>query len=171
MSSNVVFTICEALAQRSIAALRFNFRGIGGSGGTHGEGIEEQEDIKAALALVSSEVRIERERVGLAGYSFGASVALHVAVLNSDVKVLALVSPAVSDSRWEQIEAYSRPVFVISGEHDFVISPEQLRQHMKDNDELKQCEVIPGADHFWEGYEAEVAEKVAEFFVTGFKNV
>ncbi len=171
MSSNVVFAICEALAQQSIAALRFNFRGVGGSGGEYGEGISEQEDVKAALALVSSTANIDRERVGLTGYSFGASVALPVAIQNREVSLLALVSPALSDSGWEQLKAYSKPVFVISGESDSVIPPEQVEQYIKAISEPTQYEVIPGADHFWQGYEAEVAKKVAEFFVAGFNMV
>ena len=171
MSSNVVFYICEALAQRQVAALRFNFRGVRGSGGTHGDGIGEREDIRSALAVVSTEDRVEREKIGLAGYSFGAGVAMTVAVEDDTVKVLALVSPAAEESGWAQLKVYSRPLFVISGEHDFLMSPEQARQYMGDDTRLKKYEAISGADHFWEGYEAEVAQKVAEFFVNGFRDV
>ncbi len=171
MSNSVVFAICQALAQQSIAALRFNFRGMGKSGGEYGGGIDEQEDIKAALSLVSSTADIDSQRVGLAGYSFGTGVAVPVAVLDGQVNLLALVSPALSDSGWEQLKTYPKPVFLISGEDDFVISPERLRQYIRDIPELKQCEVISGADHFWQGYEAEVAEKVAGFFVAGFNRV
>ena len=101
----------------------------------------------------------------MTGYSFGAGVALPVAVQNKEVNLLALVSPALADSGWEQLKTYSRPVFLISGEHDSFIPPEQLRQHINDITQLRQYEVIPGADHFWQGYEAEVAGKVADFFM------
>ena len=168
MSNNVVFAICQALAKQSIAALRFNFRGVGRSGGKYGGGIKEQEDVKAALALVSATPDIDPKRVGLAGYSFGASVTLPVAVQNKVVSLLALVSPALSDLGWEQLRTYSKPIFLISGERDLVLPPEQLQQYIKDIPEPKQCEVISGADHFWQGYEAEVAEKAARFFVAGF---
>jgi len=169
MSNNVALAICEALARRSIAALRFNFRGAGRSEGTFGNGIAEQEDIRAALSLVPSTANIDPERVGLAGYSFGASVALPVAAQNSEVSLLTLVSPALSDSGWEQLKAYSKPVFIIGGEHDSIIPPEQIQQHIKDTTELKQPNIISGADHFWQGYEMEAAEKAAEFFAAGFK--
>ena len=171
MSNNVVFAICQALAKQSIAALRFNFRGVGRSGGKYGGGINEQEDVKAALALVSSTPDIDPKMLGLVGYSFGASVAVPVAVQDGQVSLLALVSPALSDSGWEQLKLHSKPVFCISGDYDFVIPPEQLQQNIKDIPELKECEVISGADHFWWGYEAEVAEKVAKFFVASFNAV
>ena len=169
MSSNVIFNICEALARRSITALRFNFRGVGKSGGTFGGGKLEQDDVRAALALVSATPSIDSTKLGLAGYSFGAGVALPVAAQETKIKLLALVSPALFNSGQEQLKSYPRPVFLIIGERDSMIPPELVRQHLADSSGLRQGEVVPGADHFWQGYEAEVAEKVAEFFAAGFK--
>jgi hypothetical protein len=168
MSSNIVFAICQALAQQSIAAFRFNFRGVGKSGGAFGGGIAEQEDVRAALAFVLSTPNIDPKRIGLAGYSFGASVALPVAAKDRRVKLLALVSPALSDSGWEQLKGYAKPKFLIAGDNDFVIPPRQFWQQVKDIPEPKQCQIITGADHFWEGFEEEVAQKVTQFFVAGF---
>ncbi len=168
MSNNIVLAICQALAQQSITALRFNFRGVGGSSGEYGDGVKEQEDVTAALSLILSTPGIEPKGVGLAGYSFGASVALPVAIQNDEVSLMALVSPALSDSGWEQLKTYPKPVFIIIGGYDPFIPPERLQQYIKDIPELRKCEVISGADHFWQGYEAEVAEKVAGFFAAGF---
>ena len=168
MSSNVVFAICQALAQQAIAALRFNFRGVGKSGGEFGGGIAEQEDVKAALALVLFSPNIDRKRIGLAGYSFGASVIVPVAVQDERVKLLALVSPALSDSGWEQLKGYNKPKFLIAGDNDSVIPEQQFWQNVKDIPEPKQCQIIAGADHFWAGFEAEVAQRVTKFFADGF---
>ena len=168
MSSNIVLAICQTLALQSIAALRFNFRGVGKSEGTFGEGIAEQEDITAALAFTSSTPNIDQKRIGLVGYSFGASVALPVALHDERVNLLALVSPALSDTGWEQLKEYNKPKFLISGNYDFVIPPQQFQQYIKDIPEPKQCQLISGADHFWQGYEEEVGQKVTQFFVTGF---
>ena len=44
MHSSVVVAICEALRERSIAALRFNFRGVGASGGSFSKGTGEREE-------------------------------------------------------------------------------------------------------------------------------
>ncbi len=168
MSNNVVFAICQVLAQRSIAAFRFNFRGVGKSEGDFGEGITEQEDVKAALAFISTAPDIDPKRIGLAGYSFGAGVVLPVALQDERVNLLALVSPALSDSGWEQLKGYTKPKLLICGNRDFVIPQSQFEQYIKDIPEPKHCQVISGADHFWQGYEEEVAQKVAQFFVAGF---
>lgn len=168
MSSNVVFAICQALAQRSIAALRFNFRGVGKSGGKYGEGIAEQEDVRAALAFALSTPSIDRNKIGLAGYSFGTMVAVPVAVQDERVRLLALVSPALSDSGWEELKTYTKPKLLIAGGNDFVIPERKFRQEVKDIPEPRQCQIIAGADHFWTGFEGEVARRVAEFFAGGF---
>ena len=170
MSSNVVFAICQALAQKSIAALRFNFRGVGKSGGKFGEGIAEQEDVKAALAFVLSTANIDQKRIGLAGYSFGTSVIVPVAVQDERFKLLALVSPALSDSGWGQLKTYTKPKFLIVGDNDFVIPEQKFRQQVQDIPEPKQCQIIAGADHFWTGFEEEVAQRVTKFFADGFSS-
>jgi alpha/beta superfamily hydrolase len=168
MSSNVIFAICQALAQESIAALRFNFRGVGKSGGEFGGGVAEQEDLKAALALALTTPGIDQERIGMAGYSFGASVALPVAIQDKHISMLALVSPALSGSGWEQLKGYTKPKFLIVGDNDFVIPEPELQQLVRDIPEPKQYEVIAGADHFWGGFEEEIAQKVTQFFADGF---
>ena len=168
MSNNVVVTICQALAQQSIAAFRFNFRGVGKSGGAFGEGVAEQEDVKAALAFVASTPNIDSGRIGLAGYSFGASVALPVAFQEDQVSLLALVSPPLLGFGWEQLKSYPKPKMLIAGDADSVLPLEKFRQHIKDVSEPEQYQVVSGADHFWWGYEEAVAQKVARFFITGF---
>ena len=169
MSNNVIFALCQALAHQSIAALRFNFRGVGKSKGTFGEGIAEQEDVLAALDLTSYTAGIDSRRIGLAGYSFGTSVVLAVAVRERRVSLLGLVSPALSDSGWKQLKEYPKPKFIASGNNDSVVPLEQLQRHIKDIPEPKQYEIISGADHFWQGYEEEIARKVTHFFINGFR--
>jgi len=166
MSSNIVFGICQALALSNIAALRFNFRGVGKSEGEFGGGIAEREDVRAALALASSAENIKRSKIGLAGYSFGGGVAASVAVRDERVKMLALVSPALVYGG-ESLKEYKKPKFIIIGENDDVIPQQELRELAGEMPEPKQFEVISGADHFWAGFEEEVAERVCRFFGEG----
>lgn len=168
MSNNVVVAICQALSQQAIAAFRFNFRGVGNSEGSFGRGIGEQEDVKAALTFVSLSPEINATKIGLAGYSFGASVALPVAIQHERVNLLALVSPALSATGWEQLKGYRKSKLIMIGDADFVIPLEQFRQYIDDIPDPKQYHVIQDADHFWRGYEEEVGQKVTQFFASGF---
>ena len=168
MSNNVVFAICQALAQKDIAALRFNFRGVGKSEGEYGEGAAEQEDARAALALALATPDIDPKKIGLAGYSFGGGVALPVAAQDKHVKMLALVSPALMDYGREQLKGYTGPKFIIIGEDDDMIAPEGLRELAQEIPGPKRFETIAKADHFWVGFEEEVAQKLSRFFAEGF---
>jgi alpha/beta superfamily hydrolase len=96
MHNNVVSVICQALAQESIATLRFNFRGVGRSEGSHEEGIGEQDDVSAALDFLESREGIDRGRIGLAGYSFGTKVAMPVALPRVSPSCLSVAAKTAS---------------------------------------------------------------------------
>jgi len=168
MHNNVVLAICHALAEASIAAFRFNFRGVGKSEGDFAEGIGEQEDVVSALAFLASASKVDPSKIGLSGYSFGTQVALPVALRNEQVKAVALVSPFLSVSDWEQLKSYVKPKLFLCGDKDYLVSSQEVQQLTSGLPEPSQCEVIPGADHFWWGYEGEIAEKVSAFFRNAF---
>src|SRR5919206_1918400 len=76
------------LARRGLAVLAFNFRGVMGSGGAHGGGVDEVLDVRAAVG------RARLAAAGptlLAGWSFGAVVALREATGDPRIGALALV--------------------------------------------------------------------------------
>ncbi|MFC1861868.1 alpha/beta hydrolase [Chloroflexota bacterium] len=168
MFSSVVVAVCQVLSLHSIAALRFNFRGVGECGGDFGGGIAEQEDVRAALAFVLSTPDIDSKKIGLAGYSFGARVAMPVALQDKRIKLLALISPPLSDSGWEQLKKDRKSKYLIVGESDASIPLEYFQQHIKDIPDPEQYQVVSGDDHFWWGHEGEVAQKVTRFFASGF---
>ena len=171
MWNNVVVVACDSLSRESIAAFRFNFRGVGKSGGTFGGGTAEREDVKAALDIVSSTETIDPQRIGLVGYSFGGSVTLPVALEDDRIALLALVSPALTDAAWDRLEEYSRPKLVVVGSADTILQLDRFRQYLTDVRAPSQYHLVSGADHFWLGYEDELSQKLTDFFVTGFKAI
>lgn len=68
----LVAIVREANA-RGFDTVRFNFRGVGGSGGTHGGGEAELLDIDAAVEVASDGAG---RFSGIVGWSFGAATAL-----------------------------------------------------------------------------------------------
>ena len=168
MWNNVVTAIFCALPRYSVAAFRFNFRGVGNSGGYFGGGTDEQQDVRAALEFMLSTPGIDSGRIGLAGYSFGAGVALSVAVQDTRINLLALVSPAVSSSGLAQLRAYDRPKFIIVGDSDPVVPFDRFQQNFAGIVDSGQYKVVPGADHSWLGYEEWVAESISRFVTTAF---
>lgn len=165
MNNNIVLAVCNALAQNFIAAFRFNFRGVGASQGNFGNGIGEREDLKAALSFMVTETRVNKESLGLVGYSFGSTVAVPVAPQVTSIKALALVSPPLGPIGLEPLKAFAMPMLILCGNQDFVVSAKMLQKEIEDLRQTVYCQIIPGADHFWWGYESRLAQMIADFFV------
>jgi alpha/beta superfamily hydrolase len=160
MDNNVVVIICQALAMHSIVALRFNFRGVGGSEGKFGGGVKERDDLVATLDYLGTRQDIDGKSLGLVGYSFGGAVAFSVAKEDTRIKKLALVSPALNGSQWEELKNYNRPKLILLGDADTVVS---YARSKKDIATDRHFQVIAGADHFWWGFEEEIEKKVINF--------
>ena len=163
MNNNVVVPICQALAQASIASLRFNFRGVGASQGKFAEGIGEREDVVAAISYLSTLETVDKDRIGLCGYSFGGAVSLEVAPADERVKALALISPAVST--YVPLKQYTKPKLIVCGGADQFVSIISLQRLAEELPPPNDFELVSGADHFWGGYEDRVAARVTAFFV------
>ncbi|MGA3098556.1 MAG: alpha/beta fold hydrolase, partial [Bryobacteraceae bacterium] len=70
MHNKVVYRMARGLRRAGAAVLRFNFRGVGRSAGSHGNLVGEIEDARAALAWLRQ--RYPDLPFSLAGFSFGA---------------------------------------------------------------------------------------------------
>ena len=171
MTNNVVVAICEALLHSSIAVLRFNFRGVGQSRGSFGGGIAEQEDLRAALQYIRSSPDVDSRKIGLAGYSFGAAMVLSAALGDEEMHYLALVSPMTSDATFEQLQRFDGSKLVIIGESDTMLPVSWYQHYSGEGSGILQCDVVPGADHFWFGHEGEITSRVSRFFISAFNKV
>ncbi len=164
MHNNVTYAIADSLVKSGIAALLFNFRGVGGSQGSFGGGVEEQRDVKAALDWLGSTKVVDANRIGLAGYSFGAGVAFPVGCADARVRALALVSPYFENSPFSLLKGCLKPKLMLGGSQDDMVPPGDVERYGKEAAEPKKCEIIKGPDHFWGGYEDLMSAKVAGFF-------
>jgi hypothetical protein len=165
MDNGVLLAVCAALGEKSIASLRFNFRGVGNSSGSYDEGRGEQDDVTAALDYLSNVKEIDGRKIGLVGYSFGGMVADTVAMKDGRVKQLALISPVLGAAGWAQLKEYSQPKLILIGNEDTTIIFRPFQKYFGD---LRQYQVIAGADHFWSGYEEPISNKIACFYQDGF---
>ncbi|MFC2066461.1 alpha/beta hydrolase [Chloroflexota bacterium] len=164
MDNNVVYSLAGALVLVSLISFKFNFRGVGESQGQFGRGIGEQEDVGAAISFVSGLPEVDSAKLGLVGYSAGAGFAFPAGVRDARIKALAAVSPPLSMFDFESLKDCLKPKLLISGDGDDFTPASQFFEFCRNLPEPKECLGISGADHFWRGYESELADKVAEFF-------
>ena len=94
--------LADHLARNGIAALRYDDRGVGASGGDFSQATTEDfaTDALAAVAYLKSRDDIDPGAIGLAGHSEGGLVAPMSAVRSSDVAFLVLMAaPGVDGAR------------------------------------------------------------------------
>jgi len=160
MHNSVVTAVCQALVDEGIAALRFNFRGVGRSQGGFDDGVGERDDVLAALACLRGLEGVDPARVSLVGYSFGAAVCLMAA--DEQVAALAAVSPPSFGSAMPTL-AIRCPTLLVAGDRDDVAPTGWLTTLATAIGSHCRVEVVPGADHFWWGHAEKLAQTVARF--------
>jgi len=132
--------------------LRFNFRGIGRSEGTH-DGKAEAEDVLAGRDWLEDQYGLP---VVLVGFSFGAAMALRAAKLDERgiYAVAALGLPTHAEGReyhYSFLKEMRLPKLFLSGESDEYASEEELARVVVDAAEPKRLILLPRADHFFRG--------------------
>lgn len=150
MDSPIVLTAVRACARAGLATLRFNFRGVGTSGGAWDEGRGEQDDVRAATAHVRGLLG-SPARVALAGYSFGATMAAAVAAAGEPLAGLALIAPPLAMRGLAGPPlAVEGPVLIVAGTRD-TYCPASAVAGLAAAWPAATITTIDGADHFFAG--------------------
>jgi len=160
MHNHVTYRLAQAFKNGGVAALRFNFRGVGRSTGAYDEGRGELEDAKAAFAFLSEHFR------GLplyaAGFSFGCRVALQLASQEPAVKAVLAVGLAVRLFDFEFAKRVRQPKAVIQSERDEYGSLDEVNALVAQMSPPKKLFIVPGADHLCTGQLKSVERVAAE---------
>jgi alpha/beta superfamily hydrolase len=166
MHTKTVYQGAKALARIGCSVLRFNFRGVGASGGSFDQGEGEMEDFSAALDYMAA--RYPGTRLWSAGFSFGAWVALERGASDDRVSTLVGIAPPVAtsisghDYRFDSTLESTKPKFFVQGEADEVCPLEAMWQFYGRLKEPKELIVIDAADHLFDGKTEEVGDALAD---------
>lgn len=160
MHNKVAHTLARSFVRLSFAALRFNFRGTAGSEGTYDEGVGELDDARAAVRWIREEV--PAVPVWLAGFSFGAAIALRAAVVEP-VDGLITVAPAVSRFANGLQQQPQCPWLVVQGDADELVPIEETIAWFNDLEPGPELSVVPDAEHFFHGRLIDLRTLVIDF--------
>lgn len=146
LDNKVVQTLARAFVQLGYRVVRFNFRGVGGSGGRwdHGQG-----EIDDAMAVIQAH-RDPALPLALGGFSFGAYVttqaAARLAAAGTPAERLVLVGPA---ARNFELAPVPQDTVVIHGESDDVVPLAAVLDWARP--QVLPVTVVPGTGHFFHG--------------------
>ncbi|MEM8747204.1 MAG: alpha/beta family hydrolase [Actinomycetota bacterium] len=161
----VVDAIARRAATAGLAALRFDFRS------DFDDGRGERLDVLAAADRLRAEVADDAPIV-LAGYSFGAAMALSATTGESpvDAAALALVAPPFAMFGEPPAPGHGGPTLALVPERDQFGPPDAVRAVVDGWADgigsSTTVEVVDDADHFLMGAAADVGERVVDWIVT-----
>ncbi len=127
MHNKVVFRTAAGLLDAGLITLRFNFRGVGLSTGTHDDGRGEKQDVKDALDFLSE--KYPHQPITLAGFSFGSRMGTEVGM--NDERVVRLISigtPVDKYNDYGYLENLRKPILFVHGDRDEFGALENVRK-------------------------------------------
>jgi hypothetical protein len=160
MHNKVVYRMARGLRRAGAVALRFNFRGVGLSEGTHAYLIGEIEDARAALGWLRG--RYPHLPFALAGFSFGARA---ITRLGCEIHGAEWLMPVGFPTDYGQAEylqsCLARKIFIQSTRDQY--GPRAAMEALYAKlPEPKELVWIEAADHFFAGALEELEERVRE---------
>lgn len=168
MDNKVVQTLARAFVQCGWRAVRFNFRGVGATEGTHDAGRGELDDLMAMIDHATA--GSPTAPLALAGFSFGSFVVSHaVAALGPQRAPERLVLIGTAASRFTVApvphELHSRTL-VVHGEHDDTVPLADVMNWARP--QTLPVTVVPGGSHFFHGQLPLLRNLVARHLAGGF---
>ena len=150
MDNKVVHTLFKVLFELGFITVKFNYRGVGKSEGSYGDGLGETEDVIAVVEAIREQFDTGPNKLTLilAGFSFGGAIQAHVAkIINPES--LIMVAPSVDHLQAPSVSSYVKRVLIIQGDQDEVVPLKTILQWAAPQD--LPIVVVPGAEHFFHG--------------------
>jgi uncharacterized protein len=172
MNNKVVYTIYHTFVKRGFATLRFNFRGVGRSQGVYDNGQGELADAAAALDWLQG-FNQNAAACWIAGYSFGAWIAMQLLMRRPEIGGFVTVSPPANLFDFSFLAPCPSSGLIVHGTDDDLV-PEadaiKLADRLKTQRGIKVTYVpIDGATHFYEGEEEELSNEIGKYLDASLK--
>jgi uncharacterized protein len=160
MGNKVVWTLARAFQQLGAPTIRFNFRGVGASEGSHDGGRGEIADTLAMVAYGRD--RWPHAALWLAGFSFGGVIALHAAQTAHPGRAV-LVAPGITRVELGDAPSPGCPWLIVQGEADDVVPAALVTAWARTLSPAPELVLLPGAGHYFHGRINELRDSVLDF--------
>lgn len=154
MDDACLATTEQVLLALGIDCVRFNFRGVGLSEGTHDNGIGEIDDLTAVANWLSGEAGVRNPVIG--GYSFGSHVAWRAITSGLASQHLLLIAPPMGMMDFSGDADIATTIVI--GSMDTFADMETIRSWRPTHTSVSE---LNGADHFFGGAQQDLAATLA----------
>ena len=166
MNNQVVYNLYHTFAARGFSVLRFNFRGVGRSQGYWDGGPGELADAASALDWLQL-VKPDAKSCWIAGVSFGTWIAMQLLMRRPEAEGFICVAPPSNLYDFSFLAPCPSSGLMINGDMDRVVpsnSVAELTAKLKTQRGIKiDHEIVPGANHFFEGRMDELTEHIGRY--------
>ena len=149
MLNKVVHTLARSMNDMGLPAVRFNFRGVGASDGSYGEGLGETADTLAVCDWARR--HYPGSELWLCGFSFGAMVACRAALDASPARLVSIAPPAGRMARLLEGRQPDCPWIIVQGEDDEVVDCQEVVDWVNGLAPGPELVVLPDVSHFFHG--------------------
>lgn len=160
MDNKVAHMLARAFLAMDYAALRFNFRGVGGSEGTFDDGKGEVADTLAALEWMRTQ--FPTGPTWLCGFSFGAAMAIRAAAA-AGVDGLVSVAPAAARFAGDLSVQPDCPWLIVHGDQDELVPVEETIDWVNALEPGPELRVFDDTSHYFHGRLVDLRDAVIDF--------
>lgn len=158
MHNKVVYRAAAGLLEAGLVTLRFNFRGVGLSTGTHDDGRGEKDDIRTALDYLSE--NYPNEEITFAGFSFGSRFGTETVLDDARVPRLISIGTPVDKYNYSFLKKCAKPILFVHGDHDEFGSIPKLKELVESLECEKQLVIFENCGHFFDKHLNELKDAV-----------
>lgn len=163
MHNKVVFRAAAGLLDAGLVTLRFNFRGVGASGGEH-DGMAEKQDVRDALDYLST--NYPNLEITLAGFSFGTRMGSEVAMSDDRVvRIISIGTPVDKYNDFDYLEDLHKPILFVHGDNDEFGSKESITALFERVKRVTDAELVmfENCGHFFDEHLNELRDSIKEW--------
>lgn len=155
MNNKVVYTLFSCFKDLGFSVLRFNFRSVGRSQGQFEDGPGELSDATAALEWLQSR-NPEARQCWIAGYSFGAWIALQLLMRRPDINNFIAVSPPANEKDFTFLAPCPASGMIVQGGSDEIVNPSLVAKLARQLNMQRHVNIgyasIEDADHMYNNH-------------------
>jgi len=162
----IAYNLYKIFVRNGFSVLRLNFRGVGKSEGKFDKGSGELLDATAGLDWLHQK-NMDAKSFWIAGYDFGAWIALQLAMRRPEIEEYILVSPYSKKKDFNFIVPCAASGLLIHGDYDEVTSEENIHDLLEKLSSKAESKVefinIEGANHRFEDFIEELYAKIDNY--------
>ncbi len=169
MNNKVVYSMFSCFKDLGFSVLRFNFRGVGRSQGSFEDGPGELSDATIALDWLQA-MNPDAKQCWVAGYSFGAWIAMQLLMRRPDINNFIAVSPPANEKDFSFLAPCPASGLIVQGGIDEIDNPSMVENLARRLNQQRNVDIdfamIEDGDHMYNNHLADLYKVSGQYVIS-----